>query len=433
MSTAKHRKSSDIEKESINKKRKLAHRKNMWDRLKWRKIDTSSFNLDDGKQGGEDTGEGVLFELEEISGDQYMLIKGSNNSTGFEVASKDNFTINNQSDSDDNLPVEPSIDESAASKSTQKTDKKAKQKKAKKVKTSINKANDEDELEKVSVESMADLPWDEKGKIHLHSLLIDALNKLKFQTPTPIQAAALPITLQVEKDASGNETLCDIVGAAETGSGKTLAFVLPILNSILRNWNSSLAETFNNHNPKCPYALIISPTRELAMQITTVAKELCGVFKQSARIEVVSIVGGMAEQKQRRQLCGNRPVHIVVATPGRLCELLLEQDLAVFQDLSGLRFLVVDEADRIVEEGHFAELHRVFSRIRDHEKKAAQGPVEVEDRGWNEEPENAEGDEAGNPDDIDFPPMPSEEDIERAKMEAEREPLEEQEEEEQEE
>ena len=57
MSTAKHRKSSDIEKESINKKRKLAHRKNMWDRLKWRKIDTSSCNLDDGKQGGEDTGE----------------------------------------------------------------------------------------------------------------------------------------------------------------------------------------------------------------------------------------------------------------------------------------------------------------------------------------------------------------------------------------
>lgn len=152
-----------------------------------------------------------------------MLIKGSNNSTtGFEVASKDNFTINKQSDCDDNLPVEQSIDESAASKSTQKTDKKAKQKKAKKVKTSMNKANDEDELKRESVESMADLPWDEKGKIYLHSLLIDALNKLKFQTPTPIQAAALPITLQVEKDASGNETLCDIVGAAETGSGKTL-------------------------------------------------------------------------------------------------------------------------------------------------------------------------------------------------------------------
>jgi hypothetical protein len=151
-----------------------------------------------------------------------MLIKGSNNSAGFEVAIKDNSTNNNQSDSGDILPIEPSINESAACKSTKTYDKKAKQKKEKKVKSTINKAIDEDELEKESVESMADLPWDEKGKIQLHSLLVDALNKLKFQTPTPIQAAALPITLQVEKDASGNGTLCDIVGAAETGSGKTL-------------------------------------------------------------------------------------------------------------------------------------------------------------------------------------------------------------------
>ena len=57
MSAAKYRKSIDIEKEDTNKKRKLAQRKNMWDRLQWRKIDTSSFNLDDGKQGDEDTGE----------------------------------------------------------------------------------------------------------------------------------------------------------------------------------------------------------------------------------------------------------------------------------------------------------------------------------------------------------------------------------------
>ena len=154
-----------------------------------------------------------------------MLIKGSNNSAGFQVASKNPVTINNQDKNDDNRPLEPSIYESTAvSKSAkQNTDKKAKQKKAKKVKNSMkNRANCEEQLEKESVESMANLPWDEKGKIMLHSLLVDALNKLKFQTPTPIQAAALPITLQFEKDASGNETFCDIVGAAETGSGKTL-------------------------------------------------------------------------------------------------------------------------------------------------------------------------------------------------------------------
>ena len=78
------------------------------------------------------------------------------------------------------------------------------------------------------------------------------------------------------------------------------AFVLPILHSILRGWGANSTQACNDHNRKCPYALIISPTRELAMQITTVANDLCSVFKQSARIEVVSIVGGMAEQKQVR-------------------------------------------------------------------------------------------------------------------------------------
>ena len=74
-------------------------------------------------------------------------------------------------------------------------------------------------------------------------------------------------------------------------------------------------------------------------------------------IEIVSIVGGMSEQKQRRQLAGKgKPVHIVVATPGRLCEMFEDPENVSFQDMSKLRFLVVDEADRIMEEGHYAEV-----------------------------------------------------------------------------
>lgn len=74
-------------------------------------------------------------------------------------------------------------------------------------------------------------------------------------------------------------------------------------------------------------------------------------------IEIVSIVGGMSEQKQRRQLAGRgKPVHIVVATPGRLCEMFEDTDNVSFQDMSRLKFLVVDEADRIMEEGHYAEV-----------------------------------------------------------------------------
>ncbi len=110
-------------------------------------------------------------------------------------------------------------------------------------------------------------------------------------------------------------------------------------------------------NVHTPYALIIAPTRELAMQITTVLKDVCADFKKHYRIEVVTIVGGMSEQKQRRQLAGNnKPLHIVVATPGRLCEIFADETVVAFQDMSGLKYLVVDEADRIMEDGHFAEV-----------------------------------------------------------------------------
>ena len=85
--------------------------------------------------------------------------------------------------------------------------------------------------------------------------------------------------------------------------------------------------------PPCsPVALIVAPTRELAMQITTVIKEVCAPFRPHRKVEVVSVVGGMSEQKQRRLLVGagrgggaggpRKPVHVLVATPGRLTELI---------------------------------------------------------------------------------------------------------------
>jgi len=183
---------------------------------------------------------------------------------------------------------------------------------------------------------------------------------------------------------------------------------------LLHNWESC-------SNLRIPHALIVAPTRELALQIATVIREvctkvgqLCEQYKTQAEraeaeaaaatevdadadsaaavpaegaklskkalkalkkkqlkaagpvapkkrarvsIEIVSIVGGMSEQKQRRQLAGKgKPVHIVVATPGRLCEMFEDPENVSFQDMSKLRFLVVDEADRIMEEGHYAEV-----------------------------------------------------------------------------
>lgn len=130
-------------------------------------------------------------------------------------------------------------------------------------------------------------------------------------------------------------------------------------------------------------ALIVAPTRELAMQISsvleTITKTIAG--SRNCRISVVSIVGGLSEQKQRRQLMEvhKRPIHVIVATPGRLCELMQDDEITVFQDMSRIRYLVVDEVDRIMEEGHFSELSRIFSRIRDHENIVSSGktPEEV--------------------------------------------------------
>ena len=88
--------------------------------------------------------------------------------------------------------------------------------------------------------------------------------------------------------------------------------------------------------------------------------------------------GRHVRAKQRRQLDGKTPVHIIVATPGRLCELMEDETLSIFRDMAHLRYLVVDEADRIVEEGHFAEVHRIFSRIKDHEQLAVEGKSEAD-------------------------------------------------------
>ena len=101
-------------------------------------------------------------------------------------------------------------------------------------------------------------------------------------------------------------------------------------------------------------ALIITPTRELAMQVCDMLKQ---VAKHAPEIDITPVVGGMSLQKQERLL--RRRPEVVVATPGRLWELMHQQD-EHFLDLGRLNFLVLDEADRMVERGHFAELHNII-------------------------------------------------------------------------
>ncbi len=304
----------------------------------WKPVDESEEHFEGEDDGGYD--DSMFFGLEEIDGNSYTMKKSKHGYMHVTVTS-------NKKQKKDSCQAKETSGSSSSSG--------AKKAEAKDSKESRNVLSDIEKYTNVPQPSYT--RWD---KIELHTELTSSLESLGFHTPTPIQASAIPAI---------NTGESDVVGAAETGSGKTLAFSLPIINSLLKDWVQTTTARIK-HGILCPYALIIVPTRELAMQIASVIKEVSLAFRKTYRMEVVTVVGGMSEHKQRRQLEGKTAVHFLVATPGRLCELLDDESLPVFRDMSYLRYLVVDEADRIVEEGHFAELHRVFSRIRDHEKLA---------------------------------------------------------------
>eukprot|EP01121_Diplochlamys_sp_Union-15-3_P019628 TRINITY_DN744_c0_g1_i1.p1 TRINITY_DN744_c0_g1~~TRINITY_DN744_c0_g1_i1.p1 ORF type:complete len:504 (+),score=69.51 TRINITY_DN744_c0_g1_i1:128-1639(+) len=157
-----------------------------------------------------------------------------------------------------------------------------------------------------------------------------------FTRPTPIQAYSWPIIL------SGR----DVVGIAQTGSGKTLGFSLPLLERELRS-------KVNVTVPGTPRVLILSPTRELCVQI---AEVITGPAK-SVNYNTVCVYGGAPRIKQSQQL--EKVVHIVVSTPGRLIDFINSEEI----DLSHVQYLVLDEADRMLNMGFAKELTEIISYI----------------------------------------------------------------------
>lgn len=151
--------------------------------------------------------------------------------------------------------------------------------------------------------------------------LVNTLTALSMSTPTAVQSACIPAALHPRTD---------IIGVAQTGSGKTAAFALPILNTL-------------NKDPWGPFAVVLTPTRELAVQID----EQFRVFGRDVLVKTLLCIGGMDIVEQANGLL-KRP-HIVIATPGRLADLVSSS-----QDLRALfkrcRFVVIDEADRLLEE-----------------------------------------------------------------------------------
>ena len=149
-----------------------------------------------------------------------------------------------------------------------------------------------------------------------------------FPAPSPVQAQTWPIQL------SGR----DIVGIAATGSGKTLAFLLPAFVHI-----KAQRDVGNGPGLAGPICLVLAPTRELAMQTATVATEAGALLG----LRSTCIYGGVPKDEQRRMLRASGGVHVVVATPGRLMDLQQEGSL----NLSRVTFLVLDEADRMLDMG----------------------------------------------------------------------------------
>jgi ATP-dependent RNA helicase DDX24/MAK5 len=277
-----------------------------WNDMPWKKVSTSNV------QGIDDS---IFFGLEELDGNYLKKIRlNESSSKTMETESKNDINDNAKDANDIKEPK-----------------KKSNRKSLTKLRRENSKVNDPTAMQSQSTDITTDYEqysnqslW---GDISLNTLLCESLVNLGFRSPTPIQREAIPKTIQADSD---------IVGVAETGSGKTLAFGLPILNSIIHSYvTSRRKDMYTQPFSRCPQALIIAPTRELAMQISSVLKEICLQMKEKIKIEIVCVVGGMSEQKQRRLLCSTlKPVDIVVGTPGRLCELIQDQEIAAFQDLS---------------------------------------------------------------------------------------------------
>ncbi|WJQ81366.1 DEAD/DEAH box helicase [Brevibacillus brevis] len=163
----------------------------------------------------------------------------------------------------------------------------------------------------------------------IHKELIDALQANGITEPTPIQEKAIPVVLEGK----------DVIAQAQTGTGKTLAFVLPILE---------------NADPQATHvqALILTPTRELALQITAEVKKLTEKLED---IQVLAVYGGQDVNQQLRKLKGK--IHVVIATPGRLLDHLRRGTI----NLSQVSMFVLDEADQMLHMGFLPEVEDIMA------------------------------------------------------------------------
>ncbi|GAB2695587.1 DEAD/DEAH box helicase [Mucilaginibacter koreensis] len=167
--------------------------------------------------------------------------------------------------------------------------------------------------------------------------IVNAISDLGFEKPSPIQEASIPVLL------SGSN---DFVGLAQTGTGKTAAFGLPLLELV-------------DFEDKTPQALVLCPTRELCLQI---ANDLTKYAKNMQNVHVVAVYGGASISDQLRSI--KRGVQIVVATPGRMLDILNRNAI----DFSNIQYVVLDEADEMLNMGFQEDIDEILSTTPEEKK-----------------------------------------------------------------
>jgi ATP-dependent RNA helicase RhlE len=171
------------------------------------------------------------------------------------------------------------------------------------------------------------------SELRLIQPLLDALNQLNYTSPTPIQMQSIPHLLDGK----------DIFGCAQTGTGKTAAFALPILQRLSSSSNDNRAVK----------ALILAPTRELALQIDKSFAD----YGKHLKISHAVIFGGVSQHNQVNAL--RKGVDVLVATPGRLLDLMQQG----FIKLNHLEYFVLDEADRMLDMGFINDIRKIMAKI----------------------------------------------------------------------
>jgi len=173
------------------------------------------------------------------------------------------------------------------------------------------------------------------SSLGLAPALLNAIAEIGYQEPTAIQSAAIPPILRG----------ADVLGAAQTGAGKTAAFALPLLQGLLDK----------RGGPRKLHGLVLVPTRELATQVGEAIRQLVSHLPTTIKVSIV--FGGVSINPQMMALRGG--THIVVATPGRLLDLVEHNAV----DLSQTSMLVLDEADRLLDMGFSEELNRILDLL----------------------------------------------------------------------